>query len=158
MIWSLLLIFIFPNCWIYKKTSNVRRLAQKRNMSEPMLRKESSVCLCMFSCECNPFFVMLCSCCHPCGSSSWWCHLQSHLLTSLNPPLLTKCHVCFPRSYSQACWHTHCTLTVVLNLFPVSHVSLLNLLKIFKQVSCLSDCIMVLSNSVYFFPFFSLKH
>ena len=157
VIWSLLLNCTFPDCLIYKKMSNVRRLAQKRNMSEPMLRKQSSICLCVFSCEYNPFFVIYRSCCHPYGGPLWWCHLQSHFLISLNPPLLTKCHAYLPRSYAQAYWHTHCSFYVMLNLCPLSHGFLLNLFKIFRQVSCLSDCIVVLSKFVYWFPSFSSK-
>lgn len=150
IIWSLLLI-LFPDCWILKKMSHVRRLRLRR------LRKQSSVCLGVFSCEYNPSFVIM-----QLLSPTWrpivMVPPHSHLLTSLNPPLLTKCHACLRRSYSQAWWRTHCTLSVILNLFPLSHVSLLNLFKIFRQVSCLSDCIQVLSKPLYWFPFFSPKH
>lgn len=145
MMQSPLLILIFPNCLIYKKTSNVRGLSQKRNTSESMLTKQSSVCLCVFLCEYNPFFVELSSCCHPYGGPS--CS-PPYFLKS---PLLTKCCICLPRSDSQVCWHTHCTVSAILNLFPLSHISLLNLFKIFRQLSCLSHCIMVLSKSVYLF-------
>lgn len=121
----------------------MRGLPQKRNTSESMLRKQSSVCSCVFLCEYNPFFVELSSCCHLYGGPSC---LPPYFLKS---PLLTKCCICLPRSDSQVCWHTHCTVSAILSSFPLSRISLLNLFKIFRQVSCLSDCIMVLPKSVY---------
>lgn len=70
MMQSPLLTLIFPNCLIYEKTSNMRGLPQKRNTSESILRKQSSVCSCMFLCEYNPFFVEISSCCHLYGGPS----------------------------------------------------------------------------------------
>lgn len=59
---------------------------------------------------------------------------------SCSPPYflkspLTKCCICFPRYDSQVCWHTHCTVSAILSLFPLSHSSLLNLFKIFRELN-----------------------
>lgn len=98
----------------------------------------------VFACACFPVNIIL--------PLLYYAADVTHGPPSVSPPWLTKRRAYLPGSYSQAYWHTHCTLSVILDLFPLCHVPLINLFKIFRQMPCRSDWIVVLSKSVYWFP------